>query len=95
VKPVVCSTCQLFFQIEKSGVYFEEGMPTETGWKSYKLWAGDLWKCSGCATEIIRGMGQTPIAEHYQPDYKEQLERYQPIFRVDDWTPNLNLRPSR
>ncbi len=83
MKPV-CANCQLFFQVEKNGFYFEEGMPTESGYQSYKLWVGDLWKCRGCGAQIVVGVSQGSIAEHYHPDYSEKLQQFNPNFRVDD-----------
>ncbi len=85
MKPI-CADCQLFFTQEKSGTYFEEGMPRGSleRWQSYKLWVGDLWKCRGCGTEIIVGVPARPIAEHYEDNYASQLEMFAPIFRVDD-----------
>ena len=54
MKPV-CVKCRLFYRPKKNGAYFEEGMPTtEVGvklWRSYKLWAGDLWQCRGCGSD--------------------------------------------
>ena len=44
-------------------------------WTPYKLWAGDRWECEGCGAAIVSGTGLHPIAEHYQPDFTEMVER--------------------
>lgn len=75
-KPV-CVKCGLFFKPERNGYTVEEGMPSGNdprkkfaeGWKSYKLWRGDLLKCAGCGTEIVVGFAHVPISEHYMGDY--------------------------
>ena len=89
MKPI-CVKCQRFYQPETTGVAFIEAMPSvdcETGrsavpgsshrylWTPYKLWMGDLWKCQGCGRQLIVGVGQNPISEHYKPDFKEQIQR--------------------
>lgn len=56
-KPV-CMKCKLFFRPKKNGTYFTEAMPRGSNeatrsWVPYKIWAGDLWECRGCGTEII------------------------------------------
>lgn len=86
MKPV-CVPCQRFFRMKKAGFYFIEGFPTGDGraapgtseadkWKPYKIWVGDRWECEGCGTAILSGFGSSPLAEHYQPDFKQQVERY-------------------
>lgn len=92
MKPI-CVRCQLFFKPHKNGVAFEEGMPISghnartnqiTNWGPYKLWLGDLWKCRGCGAEIIVGVGQHAVAEHFQTHYEREREILDPLFRVDD-----------
>ena len=80
MKPI-CVKCQRFYRCKKTGYYFVEGMPKpgETRvlpgiqepdrWEPYKLWAGDLWECQGCGHQLVSGTGQSPIAEHYQPQF--------------------------
>lgn len=85
---LACPKCRTFYRIRKTGVYWEEGMPTtsEPGapWQAYKLWAGDLKECK-CGAQVILGPpGGFPIGEHYQPDYAERVERHGPIVRIDD-----------
>lgn len=84
MKPV-CIPCQRFFRCVKNGFYFIEGMPDGNNvlpgtveaarWKPYKLWTGDKWRCEGCGAEIVSGFGREPIAEHYQPDFSERVQR--------------------
>ena len=84
MKPI-CAKCRLFFRPKKTGTAFEEGRPLGDGWwASYKLWLGDLYVCKGCGAEIIVGTGARQVAEHYEPDYADKLQRFAPIFRVDD-----------
>lgn len=83
MKPV-CVDCQLFYQPEKNGFPFEEGMQGDGEWQSYKLWLGDKWKCRGCGSEIIVGTGANPVSHHFMPDYGEMVNLLQPAFRVDD-----------
>lgn len=81
---IVCSDCKLFFKPKRNGVYIEEGMPVQGGeWAPYKIWAADLYECCGCGKQIITGFGHGPIAEHFQPGYKQILERLTPL-RVND-----------
>ena len=82
--------------MKKSGFYFLEGMPVgservEPGtsepekWKPYKLWVGDKWECEGCGTTILSGFGQQRIAEHYEPDFAEHVEKlHADQFQVND-----------
>lgn len=93
MKPV-CTKCQRFFRPKTNGISFIEAMPTvalaPAGssepelWKPYKLWSGDLWVCLGCGAEIIVGVGQRPLAEHFQPTFEEELRVYKPSVTVND-----------
>lgn len=92
MKPI-CVPCQRFFRPKQNGKYFIEGMPesgAEPGnsepekWKPYKLWAGDLWECNGCGSQIISGTGLNPISEHYKPDFAEQAQRLNADYQVND-----------
>lgn len=81
---IPCVPCRRFFKVKTVGVRFEEGMPTADGWRSYKVWAGDLYECEGCGAQIVCGVPMQPLAEHYQPDYAAALARSHPVCRVDD-----------
>ena len=93
MKPV-CVPCQRFYRPHKNGYYFIEGRPvgknvppgtvTPSSWVPYKLWSGDLWRCEGCGAQIVVGAGFRPVAEEYQPDFKQQLESYAPAMQVND-----------
>lgn len=80
MKPI-CVPCERFMRPDRNGIWFIEGMPTDSAvepglaqpddWKPYKLWCGDRWACPDCGTKIIVGVGQGPLREHYQPDFDE------------------------
>lgn len=87
MKPV-CVPCQRFFRMKQSGYYFIEAMPMPGGprrpepgtaapehWTPYKLLVGDRWECEGCGAMILSGFGREPIAEHYQPEFPDMVER--------------------
>lgn len=85
MKPI-CAPCRRFFRAKKNGYYFIEAMPKENHsppgnvapeqWTPYKLWVGDLWECDGCSAQIVSGVAQMPIAEHYQPGFSDLVERF-------------------
>lgn len=95
MKPV-CVPCQRFYRIHLTGAYFVENMPKPGvhhalpgtqepfQWQPYKLWVGDLWKCEGCQAEIIVGVSNQPIAEHYQPDFSQRVERLNATLSIND-----------
>lgn len=70
MKPI-CAKCQMFFYPKKTGTAFVENM---AGRKPYKLWMGDLWECRGCGSQVISGVGQRPIAEHFEDDFAHQVK---------------------
>jgi hypothetical protein len=82
----ICVACHTFYDRIKSGVAVEEGMPVEDapdrhlrhlpGWQPYKLWMGDLWECPNCNQQIVVGTGHNRIAEHYEPNYEQTVERF-------------------
>lgn len=93
MKPI-CVSCKRFYRIKKNGYSFIEGMPTvndapkglsgDGQWVPYKLWVGDLWECPDCYSLIVVGVGQHPIAEHYQSEFKEKITIHQPGLQVND-----------
>jgi len=94
VKPV-CVPCQRFYRVTKTGFYFEEMAPKHNGrphpgteapgeWEPYKLWAGDLYECEGCGSQIVVGVGHSPLAEHYENDYTGKLARFGATLQVND-----------
>lgn len=82
MKPI-CVPCQRFYRPTKNGTYFMEGMPKHNDaapgtaepeqWQPYKLWSGDKWRCRGCGSEIIVGVGFVQVAEHYEPGFAEKV----------------------
>jgi len=53
-------------------------------WLPYRLWFGDLWECEGCHAQIVVGVAQQPMAEHYQPQFEEVVKRYGAELQVND-----------
>lgn len=90
----ICTRCQRFFKPKQNGCAFIESMPTSSAaepgaatpdlWAPYKLWNGDLWECPGCGANIIVGVAQRPVAEHYEERFDDEVERYAPEVRVND-----------
>lgn len=87
LKPI-CVPCQRFYRPAKNGYYFMEGMPKSDHavnvasgraepekWQPYKLWVGDLWRCPDCGSEIVVGVNGERLAEHYEHDFAEKVER--------------------
>src|SRR5436190_24294052 len=93
LKPI-CVKCQQFYHPKKTGISFIEGMPIESRapsgterpdlWKPYKLWRGDLYECEGCHHQIISGFAQTPVSEHYMPDFQEQVQKFNATLQIND-----------
>lgn len=90
----VCIPCRRFFSVKKNGYAFIEGAPDGNDappgtaaperWHPYKLWVGDLYECKGCGAQIVSGFGSRHIAEHYQPEFKETVERCGATVQVND-----------
>jgi len=75
MKPI-CLNCSLFYRPHRNGTYFTESMEDgRGGWKPYKVWVGDLWKCKGCGSEIIVGVGMRPLCERHEDDFDQIRER--------------------
>ena len=79
---MVCVLDGSFLKIKTNGVTVEELMPNGKRWAPYKLWQADLYICERCGYEVVAGFGQRPIAEHYQADYPQLVERHQPFVRA-------------
>lgn len=75
---LTCSRCKIRMQIKKQGVtvvtMFNEP-PTP-----YQLIQADLFSCPGCDAEIIGGYADRQFSEHFQPDFKEQMEKSAPLY---------------
>ncbi len=93
MKPI-CVTCKRFYRPKKNGFFFIEGMPAVDGakpgnaepqnWKPYKLYAGDLWECPDCHSQIVSGVGAGPIGMRHEEDFAYKVESYQPTLSVND-----------
>ena len=94
LKPI-CVPCQRFYRCKENGVFFVENMPKENGappgklypelWTPYKIWSGDKWRCEGCGSEIISGVGRNPIAYQHQKDFAAKIESFGAAqFQVND-----------
>ena len=72
---LVCPKCECEFRPKLNGVGVIETM--NFGVDPYKLWRADLWECPGCSMEVVAGFsgqGITPLAEHFQNGFAEELE---------------------
>lgn len=82
-KPI-CVKCRRFYKPHKNGTYFVEakprggslapaGLEAPEAWEPYKLWVGDLWRCSGCGAEIIVGCGNAPLSQDYKFSFEADI----------------------
>lgn len=92
LKPI-CVPCQRFFRPLQNGFDFLEGMPKARAlpgtaepenWRPYKLWSGDKWRCEGCGTEVIVGVGRDPIAIQHEPDFADTVRKHGATYQVND-----------
>lgn len=92
MKPI-CLKDRRFYRMKKAGVAFIEGMPKGVAlpgnaqpeeWKPYKLWMGDLWECPDCGHQLISGVGQAPISEHYKPDFADNVRDFNATIQIND-----------
>jgi len=67
---------------KKTGFYFTEGFGGDgrqgkhsIGWRPYKIWIGDLWECPDCKSQIVTGVGMQRVAEHYESNFNDILDR--------------------
>lgn len=60
------------------------GLSEAQHWKPYKLWAGDLYECPGCGAQVISGAAAKPVAEHYEPDFADQVKSCNAKFQLND-----------
>jgi hypothetical protein len=69
----ICWPCQREMQPKTNGVYIIEHAKAIPG--PYKIWLADLWHCAGCGAKVALVTALTPpIAEHWQPEFKQVLE---------------------
>ena len=93
MKPI-CVNCGRFFKPHRCGIRIMETMPVANDvqpgrenadrWRPYKLWAGDLYRCAGCGTEIVIGFGNLPIAEHFEDRFAAMATANPPRVTVND-----------
>lgn len=67
----VCATCRRELKPRRNGVTVIE--ITKDG--PYRIWKADLSRCPGCQADILVGYGKQPFAEHFQPNFIEELVR--------------------
>lgn len=73
---VLCG-CGRFMSVKKNDVTVEERL--EDG-APYKLWSADLYECAECGVEVITDFAFHPLAEHFQPTYREARAKLAPIY---------------
>jgi hypothetical protein len=73
---VLCG-CGRFMVVKRNSVTVEERLEDQA---PYKLWDADLYECPSCHHQVITGFGQSPLAEHYQPDYPITRARLAPVY---------------
>ena len=69
-----CVDCQTGYVPLKNDIVVLETMDNKM--QPYKLWCADLLQCPLCKSRVITGFGNKCIGEHYEPDFKEKLEKY-------------------
>jgi hypothetical protein len=77
----ICAKCQQFFFPKRNGTPFVENMK---GGVPYKLWMGDLWECGGCGVQVIVGVGQKPIAEHFEDNFADKVKSFGAELRINE-----------
>lgn len=75
----ICVPCAQLMNAEKNGVYFLTLLPDG---RRYHLWSGDKWKCRSCGHETIVGVGQNPIAEHFEKDFEAKVASFKPELEI-------------
>ena len=87
---MVCVTCQVEFKSEQNGIWLAEMFLKNE--KIYKLWHADLWKCPGCEKEIVAGLSNQPVSEHFQEDLEERVrllkEKGERVIYDFEWRKN-------
>ena len=68
---LVCPSCQIEMRALECGVAAEA--MTVDG--PYQLYSVDLFACPKCRREVLGGFGASPIAEHFQTEYAQMVER--------------------
>lgn len=74
----ICVQCKCHYRPKRNGYEF---VTTMNDGAPYQLWRGDLWACPECGHETVIGFGHKPVAEHFQPTFKAQIEA-RPLLMV-------------
>ena len=64
----VCVKCEKEMRLERRGVVVEEHFDDGS---SYKIWGADLWECEKCHHQCLLGFSNSPLAQHFDPDFVE------------------------
>jgi hypothetical protein len=67
---VICVKCNLEMRPAKNGQPVES--MTEEG--PYQLIMGDKYQCPECGADVVTGLANKPMAEHFQENYGELRE---------------------
>ena len=79
---IVCVKCNREMRPKQNGASFIE----MAGNEPYKLWMADLWECQECGAQILyTNTLQSPIAQHFQPDFADKVRSYKPQYRAKEW----------
>ena len=72
---VCCLACKVPYQVKQVRATVEE-VRVKGG--PYRLWATDVLICPECKNEVcyVDTARQSPIAEHWHPDYESVTSRY-------------------
>lgn len=76
---IACTACHLQYKTLKIGTALE--VMTQDN-QPYQLFAGDRLECPGCKHVIVR-TGPSPLAEHFQPQYKGFADTYEKHGMLD------------
>jgi len=79
----ICVYCQTEFKIIKTGAYVIDMFLQPP--QPYKIWSADVWGCPRCGKQIVQGFGSKPLYEHFEENFKENLDRILGSKNEDDW----------
>ena len=69
-----CVDCRTGYVPLKNDIVVLETMDDDL--RPYKWWCADLVECPKCKHRIIVGFGKNHIAEHYEPGFRRDLDKY-------------------
>lgn len=69
---IICSKCNLQMSVVRVGVYVVDMFLDPP--QPYRIYSGDLYKCTGCDTEMVSGLAANPIATHHEDKFEEVLK---------------------